>query len=530
MSERGSHIIGIHWPQTGIFVDHAINEPSGQSDVLRNGNKSLQVQNGKGDLIKQVLITRLDTFRFGNISDEDVLKILRHEIMHDSEIPIDSENLEKINQSLQRATNYLNDKWYPLPRNIPRVFGNEDAIASWIRLQRKSNDGFVTRNTCRYLQVVNAYHTLLCTPGVSITNDGDIDLRDKKLIKRVIDTFSNNSFRYVNEAKKFSKTVNEAEWRLVIQEWWDWNIPFYARFRLKNGERGVQKFIQNPEYDVKALLQDLHGLRIEVSDPAHAFKMMEYILTQIDLWSSITEIKNRLMCTSDEWTGWCAKQFFSQEFQDLMNKKTQFWSLTKSSSAERRELKFSCKNPSFEVQFVLVDNRNESAYAHHDIYGCISDIFEKIRFDGYCNLEDIEHFMQISISDKTEKETWLTLENIQKYILSKLIPIRFSDIYQKKVQYTTISSVFRTAMADLANIRDCILEFPAHTKKFDAAKKYGQYAWKKIAIKDLKFTPELMALIDEEKDEDRIIRIETKKITSESSTSSTSSPTPAQDL
>ena len=71
---------------------------------------SLQVKDTKSTLIKQILVTRLDTFRFGNITDEVVLKILRHEIMYDSETPIDSENMEKINQSLQRATNYLNDK------------------------------------------------------------------------------------------------------------------------------------------------------------------------------------------------------------------------------------------------------------------------------------------------------------------------------------------------------------------------------------------------------------------------------------
>ena len=508
MSGEKNHIIGLPWTQTAIFINHALNEPSGQSNVLLNWNISLQVKDAQNTLIKQILITRLDTFRFGNISDEDVLKILRHEIMHDSETPIDWENMEKINQSLQRATNYLNNKGYPLPRNIPRIFKNEDTLVSWIRTQRKSNDGFVTRNTCRYLQVVNAYHTLLCTPGVHIDDEGEIDLRNKELMNSVIGMFNDASFRYTDDTKKFSRTTSEAEWRLVSQEWWHWNIPFYARFRIKDEERGVQKFIQNPEYDVKALLQDLHGLRIEVYDTAHAFKMMEYVLARLNLWSIVTEIKNRLMCTQAEWDKWCTRHFFSQEFQDVMNQKAKFWSLTKSSSAERRELKFSCKDPSFEVQFVLVDNHNETAYAHHDIYGCVCDIFEKIRFDGYCNTEDIEHFMRISISDETIKETWLTLDNIREYILSKLIPIRFSDLSQKKAQYTTIASVFRIAMGDLANIRDCILEFPAHGKKFDARKLYGKYAWKKIAVKDLEFTPELMALIDEEKDEDKTIRAE----------------------
>ncbi len=528
MSQGGNHIIWLHGTQTGVFVNHAMNQPSGQSDVLLLWNKSLQVQNTKRQLVKQILITRLDTFRFGNISDEEVLKILRHEIMYDSRVPIDSENLEKINQSLHRATNYLNDKWYPLPRNIPRTFKNEDAIISWIKNQRKSTDGYMTRNTCRFLQVVNAYHTLLSTPGVQIDDEWEIDIRNKELMNGVMDAFSDPSFRYKDTTKKLSRTTNEAEWNFITQDWWHWNIPFYARFRLKYEQRGVQKFIQNPEYDVKALLQDMHGLRIEVSDPAHAFKMMEYVLSRLNLWGAVTEIKNRLMCTSDEWNNWCAKQFFSKEFRDLMNQKAQFWAMTKSSSAERRELKFSCKDPSFEVQFVLVNNHNETAYAHHDIYGCVCDIFEKIRFDGYCNTEDIDHFIRISISDKTKEETWLTLEHIRKYIVSKLIPIRFSDVHERKAQYTTIASVFRMAMGDLANIRDCILEFPAHGKKLNAKWMYGKYAWMKVAVKDLEFTPELMALIDDEKDENSAMRVEIRRITSGSSTAWISSPTPRQ--
>lgn len=498
---NSNHIVWLNWAQTSLFVDHSLSEPSGQSDLLLNWNKALKIVDQGGVKVKEILLTRLDTFRFWNLPDEAILRLIRHEIMQDWDIALDKKNIEIINQSLSRAVAYLNDKWYPIPRNIPPRFNTEEAIMVWIKTQRKSKEWYVTRNLCRYLQTINAYHTLLSTPWVSINEKGDIDLRDVDLMKKIMGLFSRSNFRYTDESNKFSRTSKQANGSFIISGEWDWHIPFYARFRLKDEKRWVQKFIQSPEYDAKALIKDEHGMRIEVTEPAHAFKMMEYLLWNMKLNMDTLEIKNRNMATLEEWDRWCSKWHFWGPYRSLMNSKAKFWAQKKAVSTERRELKFSCWKPSFEVQFVLVNNTNEAAYAHHDIYACVCDIFEKIRFDGYCNDADIEHFISLYIDENSLKEIGLNKQNIKAYILSKLIPIRFWDAEKKKPQFTTIASVFRMAMGDLADIRTCKLEFPTHTKKFDAKTLYGEYAGKSVYIKDLKFTAELMSLIDDEIDE-----------------------------
>lgn len=501
------HTLWLHWGQTDLFIGYNLNNSNGQTDILRNGPKAVRLMDAEKTNVKRLLITRLDTFRFWNLTDEEVLRLFRDEIMGNPDSPIDEVNLGRINFSLSRATNYLNNKWYPIPRGIPVHFKKEEEIIAWIRGQRKTKDGYVNRNLCRYLQVVNAYHTLLSAPWVTI-EDGKIDVRDKALMGKIIWIFNGREFRYEDDSKKFWRESSEASWNYVTDTGWNWNILFYARFRLKDEERAVQKFIQSPEYDVKALVNDLHGVRAEVADPAHAFKLMEYILSKMRLDPRNMEIKNRDMCSNDEWERWKEKQFFGWQFTALIEKKAKFWTQTKAISAKRRELKFSCKSPSIEVQFVLVWNNNESAYAHHAIYQCVSDIFEKIRLDGYCNAEDIRHFMWLNITEDIRQEIWLTDEHILSYILTKLIPIRFPENRRKQTQYTTMSSVVRLAMNDLADMGECILEFPPHTKKNDARSLYGIYAWKKIAVKNITFTSELLRLVDEEKDESWILREE----------------------
>lgn len=450
--------------------------------------------------------------------------------MWNSDFPIDEENLGMINFSLARATNYLNNKWYPLPRWIPTQFKKEEDIVAWIRSQRKTKEWYANRNLCRYLQVVNAYHTLLSAPGVNINEDGEIDTRDTKLITQIIRIFWKKSFRYnIDGAMRFWRESSEAKWEFVPTIW-SWNIPFYARFRLKNEGRGVQKFIQSPEYDVKTLLKDMHGIRIEVTDPAHALKLMEFILQEMKLDPEKMEIKNRDMCSKEDWEKWKWKQFFSNDFITLIESAAKFWSQTKAISAKRREFKFSCESPSVEVQFVLVWNNNESAYAHHTIYQCVSDIFEKIRLDGYCNTEDIKHFMWLNITEEIRREIGLTDDHIFAYILTKLIPIKFPNTRGKNNQYTTMSSIIRLTMNDLADMGDCILEFPAHTKRNDTKSLYGIYAGQSIAVKNIKYTPELLRLVDEEKDEQWTLREESVIIPfSDQASLEISSQTPYQD-
>jgi hypothetical protein len=530
MNQKWNHIIGIHGPQTDFYVWHSLGLPSGQSDLLLRGDKVVMVKDRSGNLIKSILLTRLDTFRFWDLTEENVWRLVRFEIGWNTDKPITDENIEYINIALSRAISYLNDKWYPIPRNIPTNFWWEKDIFDWIKNQRKSKDWFVSRNVCRFLQVVNAYHSLLSIPWVTINKQGDIDLRDKELMNRIIQFFGINWFKYKKNdwSDKFSQTNTSAVWSLIISKNWDWNISFSANFRLKDEKRGVQKFIQNPEYDVKAIIKDMHGLRIEIAEPAHAFKMMEFILKWMGVPTGGIEIKNRNMASNDDWQKWCQKWHFSDEFMTLINQTAKFWSLTKSASKERRELKFSCGNPSFEVQFVLVGNNNDSSYADHDLYVAVCDVFEKIRLDGYCNTEDIENFLDINILDTTLARTGLTREKIKGYIFSKLIPIQYPWTKSKKM-FTTVSSVFRIAMWELAEVRECILEFPSKSDYFSPQKTYGIYAWKKVLVKDLKFTSELMALIDDEIHEYGTLREETKVIDVSLSTPSSSSQTPSQD-
>lgn len=48
----------------------------------------------------------------------------------------------------------------------------------------------------------------------------------------------------------------------------------------------------------------MHGIRIEVTDPAHALKLMEFILQEMKLDPEKMEIKNRDMCSKEDWEKW----------------------------------------------------------------------------------------------------------------------------------------------------------------------------------------------------------------------------------
>lgn len=263
-----------------------------------------------------------------------------------------------------------------------------------------------------------------------------VDFRDKDFIKKIIAVFWEAPFSYDEENSiRFSETSREMQWSGFID---GRKMSIYAGFDVKSISAVVEKMDGQEKYNLPDAIKDIHRMRIEVKEPSDAIRIGKVLFQKLwwsfELENSGTFLTQELI---EEYTNSYLVNKADIEYKEALQKarKTQ----KKSYSAERQELKLTRaqKNglTAMEIQIVLVDNQNETGYAHHDIYRMRRKITAKIRRHGWIWTSGIWSIIRRVISENRVKNGWsssiqFSEEQIYNHILSLpnfLLPIRWKS-------------------------------------------------------------------------------------------------------
>lgn len=253
-----------------------------------------------------------------------------------------------------------------------------------------------------------------------------IDLRNKDFIKRIIDIFNSDNFHYRwNDSIQFSNDSTEMRWT-IIEDWRE--VAIYAWFDVKTINALIEKMDWQEKYNLPEAFNDIHRMRIEVPDTEGILRVGKVLFKKF-WWLTLENVG--WLLSNDEISSYCREFLLNEDEQGyklaLLNTSVNKTPEKKAYSEDRKELKLKWWNPPIEIQIVLVNNHNETGYAHHDVYKIRRKIAAKIRRHWWIWLKWIEKI----ISMVFQASNWtipFTEEQIKQHILWLkwfLIPIRW---------------------------------------------------------------------------------------------------------
>lgn len=182
------------------------------------------------------------------------------------------------------------------------------------------------------------------------------------------------------------------------------SIFFNCAGRVKKKEQIIVKEISNPKYDSIDAINDIYGIRNEVKTKEDALFLLEYMRIHVMQKTGDIIYKNIFGNSLEE-----SQRFVRQYASEL---DPDFYAKVFKSLTEKRETNKDYKDIKIvgdlwgngcEIQINLVDNKNETGYAHHLIFDCKKKIRALSRLQGYIPYSIIHRYIREAI-DKSINE------------------------------------------------------------------------------------------------------------------------------
>ncbi len=329
------------------------------------------------------------------------------------------------------ATEYLRHEDYYIPNlwNPPKS-SNEliNTIHRWQKLRGvQDRIGY-----CTILKEVLWFFRIIRFSKFSVNYETwKVDLRNKEFIQEVIDIFSAEEFQYKEGSQTFSQTSNNMSWELLVD---NKKFPIYAWFDVKSLYSMIEKMDGQEKYNLPEAFKDIHRMRIEVQDPNDALRTAKILFQKF--WEDLV-IDNVGSMISQEVCQEYLQQFCSRNedasFRETLEKNFMEKEIStnvenkKSYSSERQELRLSRKwETPIEIQIVLVNNNNETGWAHHDVYKIRRKIIAKIRRHGWIGIKGIEIIIDAVVEqNKKENNGKYTIPYLKEQIYKHIIGADF---------------------------------------------------------------------------------------------------------
>ncbi len=266
-----------------------------------------------------------------------------------------------------------------------------------------------------------------------------IDLRNKDFIKSIMDIFNSDRF-YYNWDNTVRYSNESAEMRgTIIEDGME--VPIYAGFDVKTIDAVIEKMDGQEKYNLPEAFSDIHRMRIEVPNLDGILRIWKILFEEF-WW---LEVENVGWLLSEEDISSYSEQFLTTERTQaykiaLLNTLVKNAGKKKAYSEDRKELKLKWWKPPIEIQIVLVNNHNETGYAHHDIYKIRRKIAAKIRRHWWIWSNWINTIISMVFENNRLKNKWaltipFTEEQIREHIVWLkwfLIPIRWASEWEHK--------------------------------------------------------------------------------------------------
>lgn len=349
-------------------------------------------------------------------------------------------NLEKINLdkpqlketivrdlilAYELAVDYLKKEWYYLP-TLWKLPKKQSDLVSIAHKWQKYTNARERIAYCTLLKEILWFFRIIRYDKFKVDYDNwTVDLSNSGFIKEIIAIFENEPFVYHDKwARHFSWESDNMSCYAIID---GVRVDLNAWFRVKTLEAMIEKMDAQEKYEVAEAHKDTHWLRIEVATEEDALRICKVLFYKLwwdleiqDIWKLIdTDIFSKY---ANIYLNEPRSESFREKFELCLQNPSE---KKKSYSEKRKELKLTRKwNKPIEIQIVLVNNTNETWYAHHDIYKMRRKIVAKIRRHGWIGITGIKSIIHKVFEENIRENQWkCTIPYSEDLIFEHIIQI-----------------------------------------------------------------------------------------------------------
>lgn len=430
-----------------------------QMNYIKN-NKSLEIfSNLKKSLLEKDtvflnnkrLITHNDFFFLHDLTDIESLQLIQTFLPPNSEfytsnILLSKKGLEYISSVVQEAIDFyqrfllrtidssLIQKWKS-QQHI--TFKNTQEVVDFLSQATKSKNKDTMRQMyCSLLKIMYSVHYMKQNPQI---------FQKEKLFEKIIaehlfshlNDKNNHTIKsdFINQSIKSYDNISLTTKPEILNQK---PIHFKSSGRIKENNKILVKLIGNPKYDDIEAIKDIFWTRNEVKSKTDGIMLLEYF--SFVLFHHHCEIKNKGFIIPEE----CfeIKKYLSEEFYEKLIHSLDPTRTAWKTHIDYKDIKLIGKinNEEIEIQIVLVNNKNESWYAHHGIYDCIKRIECLVRIQWYITETMINRYILNAIDTYKNDLTPLWAKNIFEYFLNEktLVKMSIPDQNNTVRYYTTL--------------------------------------------------------------------------------------------
>lgn len=383
-----------------------------------------------------------------NMESEQANKKIQKNANQNQEYSEHKKNIERaLILASKKTLEYLEAENYhitPMLRNFE--FSSLSSFLSTYKiLYKKAQTNISVRiSLCTYLKELTTFFKIIRYPGFQVNYEtGEIDLKNNDFIEEIENFFNDREIFEVKNGEAFSKDSPYMLGETILD---GQQIPFQVSFGVKSVESLAEKIDGQAKYHLLDAVNDLHRMRVEVTDTKHAMSMGSKIFEKLGGNFQIRVIGNMI---SPEEANLYIDQFLQGNEQEELRtafKEIKFETNGKATSAPRKELRLvrdgkNRANHALEVQIVLSDNTDEIGFAHHDIYRMKRKISTKIRLQSYIRHGEIISIINRIFKENEKKYGEITIpfpqERVLEYILEDMTKKReLVEIYSQKTKHS----------------------------------------------------------------------------------------------
>lgn len=163
--------------------------------------------------------------------------------------------------------------------------------------------------------------------------------------------------------------------------------------RIKTIDGAMLRFVNRPDANERAALEDANAFRLSAKGPIEAFILFKEIFNSLNKSGRVLGLRteNKKVLTPNSIRE--AKKIGIQ-IEDV--KKTKFEGLIIKGFLNSKD-----PNNQFEIQIVLADNKNEEGALHHNIFDVRKKIMACTRLSGGCSRVQLDKFIEVALYDPT---------------------------------------------------------------------------------------------------------------------------------
>lgn len=325
-----------------------------------------------------------------------------------------NESIEYYNWYLLRDTwNSFIKKWWGKKENKIKLKNTEEVRGFFSQSNIKNNSSADKQIHCSLLKIAYAINDIKI-------NEDKINKTEKKFSEIKQEFFFPNFLDYIWVEATNSIKDNENNLRYIkLQTKCEIsnkrNIHFSCAWRVKRKEQILVKEISDPKYNSINAIKDIYWIRNEVKTKEDALLLLEYLWIYVfkKKWEIVD--KNIFWETSEEsqdfieeYANEIDKDFYDILYKSLWETLIKGWKHNKN----YKDIKIRSKlwNYRCETQVNLVNNKNETGYAHHLIFDCKKKIRALCRLQWYTSKIIIDRYIKEAIEKDIEecKRYWET--------------------------------------------------------------------------------------------------------------------------